>query len=207
MIETINLFFTNVWGWVLEHKEEISTFFMSGQFVSLVTAVVMLIKNAKQIRSNTSSTETLNSTLTNTNTMSGQITSLEKSVIKLEKENAGLRDELEETKNAITTDNKLIANKLNAILEVQSIVYSTIRDESVRQTVNTLLNNARYSDKNFKEQLQTEIEAIKTEFESKMSDMSKAVNQTINNVSKSMNAVEDARNKQTKSAEDETTRY
>jgi hypothetical protein len=207
MIETINLFFTNVWGWVLEHKEEISTFFMSGQFVSLVTAIVMLIKNAKQIRSNTSSTETLNSTLTNTNTMSGQITSLEKSFTKLEKENAGLRDELEKTKNAITTDNKLIANKLNAILEVQSIVYSTIRDESVRQTVNTLLNNARYSDKNFKEQLQTEIEAIKTEFESKMSDMSKAVNQTINNVSKSMNAVEDARNKQTKSAEDETTRY
>ena len=207
MIETINLFFTNVWGWVLEHKEEISTFFMSGQFVSLVTAIVMLIKNAKQIRSNTSSTEALNSTLTNTNTMTGQITSLEKSVTELEKENAGLREELEETKNAITTDNKLIANKLNAILEVQSIVYSTIRDESVRQTVNTLLNNARYSDKNFKEQLQTEIEAIKTEFESKMSDMSKAVNETINNVSKSMNAVEDARNKQTKSAEDETTRY
>lgn len=207
MIETINLFFTNVWGWVLEHKEEISTFFMSGQFVSLVTAIVMLIKNAKQIRSNTSSTEALNSTLTNTNTMTGQITSLEKSVTELEKENAGLRDELEETKNAITADNKLIANKLNAILEVQSIVYSTIRDESVRQTVNTLLNNARYSDKNFKEQLQTEIEAIKTEFESKMSDMSKAVNETINNVSKSMNAVEDARNKQTKSAEDETTRY
>lgn len=207
MIETINLFFTNVWGWVLEHKEEISTFFMSGQFVSLVTAIVMLIKNAKQIRSNTSSTEALNSTLTNTNTMSGQITSLEKSVTNLEKENAGLREELEETKNAITTDNKLIANKLNAILEVQSIVYSTIRDESVRQTVNTLLNNARYSDKNFKEQLQTEIEAIKIEFESKMSDMSKAVNETINNVSKSMNAVEDARNKQTKSAEDETTRY
>ena len=207
MIETINLFFTNVWGWILEHKEEISTFFMSGQFVSLVTAIVMLIKNAKQIRSNTSSTEALNSTLTNTNTMSGQIASLEKSVTSLEKENAGLRDELEETKNAITTDNKLIANKLNAILEVQSIVYSTIRDESVRQTVNTLLNNARYSDKNFKEQLQSEIEAIKTEFESKMSDMSKAVNETINNVSKSMNAVEDARNKQTKSAEDETTRY
>lgn len=207
MIETINLFFANIWGWVLEHKEEISTFFMSGQFVSLVTAIVMLIKNAKQIRSNTSSTEALNSTLTNTNTMSGQIASLEKSVTSLEKENAGLRDELEETKNAITTDNKLIANKLNAILEVQSIVYSTIRDESVRQTVNTLLNNARYSDKNFKEQLQSEIEAIKTEFESKMSDMSKAVNETINNVSKSMNAVEDARNKQTKSAEDETTRY
>lgn len=207
MIETINLFFTNVWGWVLEHKEEISTFFMSGQFVSLVTAIVMLIKNAKQIRSNTSSTEALNSTLTNTNTMTGQINSLEKSVTELEKENAGLREELEETKNAITTDNKLIANKLNAILEVQSIVYSTIRDESVRQTVNTLLNNARYSDKNFKEQLQTEIEAIKTEFESKMSDMSKAVNETINNVSKSMNAVEDARNKQTKSTEDETTRY
>lgn len=207
MIETVNLFFTNIWGWILEHKEEISTFFMSGQFVSLVTAIVMLIKNAKQIRSNTSSTEALNSTLTNTNTMSGQIASLEKSVTSLEKENAGLRDELEKTKNAITTDNKLIANKLNAILEVQSIVYSTIRDESVRQTVNTLLNNARYSDKNFKEQLQTEIEAIKTEFESKMNDMSKAVNETINNVSKSMNAVEDARNKQTKSAEDQTTRY
>ena len=207
MIETINLFFTNLWGWVLEHKEEISTFFMSGQFVSLITAVVMLVKNAKQIRSNTSSTNALNTTLVNTNTMSGQITSLEKSVTKLEKENAGLREELADTKDSISTENKLIANKLNAILEVQSIVYSTIRDESVRQTVNTLLNNARYSDKNFKEQLQSEIEAIKTEFESKMSDMSKAVNDTINNVSKSMNAVEDARNKQSKSVEGETTRY
>lgn len=207
MIETINLFFTNLWGWVLEHKDEISTFFMSGQFVSLITAVVMLVKNAKQIRSNTSSTNALNTTLVNTNTMSGQITSLEESVTKLEKENAGLREELADTKDSISTENKLIANKLNAILEVQSIVYSTIRDESVRQTVNTLLNNARYSDKNFKEQLQSEIEAIKTEFESKMSDMSKAVNDTINNVSKSMNAVEDARNKQSKSVEGETTRY
>lgn len=193
MIEFLTTLKDNCWLWFLDNKDTILAWFMSGQAASVITTIVMLIKNAKQIKGNTESTETLNNTLENTNVMKDDVDVLKNKVSVLTDENTKLSNSVVELETKLSDSNKLIASKLDAIIEVQSIVYSTIRDDSVRQTVNTILNNARYSDTNFKEQLESEISGLKAEFETKMADISKGMTDAIDKVSNSVNASETAK--------------
>lgn len=193
MIEYIKAFGLSIWDWILINRDSISTFILSGQFASLVGALILLIRQIRQVKSNTNSTNMLNQTLTNTNTMSTSVRELDDNFRLLKAENDALRTELSETEDRLQAANNEILNKLNAIIEVQSIVYSTIRDDSVRQTVNTILNNARYSEKNFKQELETQIETLKTTYENEMATLTKKVAASITEMSDSLNAGEQAR--------------
>ena len=208
MIEFLTTLKDNCWLWFLDNKDTIIAWFMSGQAVSVVASFVMLIKNAKQIKSNTDSTNTLNGTLENTNVMKDDLDTLKQKVVTLADENDELSKSVVELETKLSDSNKLIASKLDAIIEVQSIVYSTIRDDSVRQTVNTILNNARYSNTNFKEQLESEISGLKAEFETKIADISKGMTDAIDKVSNSVNAAEVAKARaQELKGTNETLRY
>lgn len=208
MIEFLTALKDNCWLWFLENKDTIIAWFMSGQAVSVVASFVMLIKNAKQIKGNTDSTNTLNGTLENTNVMKDDLDTLKQKVVTLADENEELSKSVVELETKLSESNKLIASKLDAIIEVQSIVYSTIRDDSVRQTVNTILNNARYSNTNFKEQLESEISGLKAEFETKIADISKGMTDAIDKVSNSVNAAEVAKARaQELKGTNETLRY
>lgn len=208
MIEFLTTLKDNCWLWFLENKDTIIAWFMSGQAVSVIASFVMLIRNAKQIKSNTDSTKTLNGTLTNTNVMKEDLDTLKQKVVTLADKNEELSKSVVELETKLSDSNKLIASKLDAIIEVQSIVYSTIRDDSVRQTVNTILNNARYSNTNFKEQLESEISGLKAEFETKIADISKGMTDAIDKVSNSVNAAEVAKARaQELKGTNETLRY
>lgn len=208
MIEFLTTLKDNCWLWFLENKDAILAWFMSGQAVSVVASFVMLIKNAKQIKGNTDSTNTLNGTLENTNVMKEDLDTLKQKVVTLADENEKLSNSVVELETKLSDSNKLIASKLDAIIEVQSIVYSTIRDDSVRQTVNTILNNARYSNTNFKEQLESEISGLKAEFETKIADISKGMTDAIDKVSTTVNAAEVAKARaQELKGTNETLRY
>lgn len=208
MIEFLTTLKDNCWLWFLDNKDTILAWFMSGQAASVVASFVMLIRNAKQIKSNTDSTNTLNGTLENTNVMKDDLDTLKQKVVTLTDENEKLSNSVVELETKLSESNKLIASKLDAIIEVQSIVYSTIRDDSVRQTVNTILNNARYSNTNFKEQLESEISGLKAEFETKIADISKGMTDAIDKVSNSVNAAEVAKARaQELKGTNETLRY
>lgn len=202
MIDTIKTFGINIWQWFVENKDGITAFFMSGQFASLIAAAVMLVKNIKQTKANTQSTKTLNLALDKNNEMSQSVEKIGKDFQELKSENESLREELKNTEKKLEESNTRIQDSLNAMLEVQSIVYSTIRDDEVRMTVNKLLNNARYSDKNFKLELQTEIENMKKDFENRVNDMNKALTDSMSKVNNSINAGAKAEKKM-----NETTRY
>lgn len=208
MIEFLTALKDNCWLWFLDNKDTIIAWFMSGQAVSVIASFVMLIRNAKQIKSNTDSTNTLNGTLENTNVMKDDLDTLKQKVVTLADENEKLSNSVVELETKLSDSNKLIASKLDAIIEVQSIVYSTIRDDSVRQTVNTILNNARYSNTNFKEQLESEISGLKAEFETKIADISKGMTDAIDKVSTTVNAAEVAKARaQELKGTNETLRY
>lgn len=208
MIEFLTALKDNCWLWFLDNKDTIIAWFMSGQAVSVIASFVMLIRNAKQIKSNTDSTNTLNGTLENTNVMKEDLDTLKQKVVTLADENEKLSNSVVELETKLSDSNKLIASKLDAIIEVQSIVYSTIRDDSVRQTVNTILNNARYSNTNFKEQLESEISGLKAEFETKIADISKGMTDAIDKVSTTVNAAEVAKARaQELKGTNETLRY
>ena len=193
-MEWIKTFFLNIWQWFTENKDGITAFFMSGQAISFVAAIVMLIRNLKGMKTNTSSTDALNQTLVNTNTMSDSVELLKSNFIALKSENDKLRSELKTTETLLEESNKELKDKLNAILEVQSIVYSTVRDDSVRQTVNTILNNARYSEKNFKEELQSQIDDLQIKLSNEVNAMTNKITESVSKVKTIMDAEENAKN-------------
>jgi len=191
-METITAFFSSIWNWFVENKDEITAFFMSGQAISFVAALVMLVRNIKSTKDNTSANSALMTTLENTNVMSNDVTSLKNDYITLKIENEMMRSELREYKESEAIMMTEITDKLNAIIEVQSVVYSTIRDDGVRKTVNNLLNNARYKDVSTKAQLQEQIENIKATFEEELTKVKDSVNSVISNTSDTINQVETA---------------
>lgn len=208
MIETFETYFNSIWTWFIENKDAITAFFMSSQFLSFLAACFALIKTVKQTAANTKSTDTLNETLTKTNEMSSEVKTNNVNVTKLTEENASLRTELKSTEEKLTYENEQLMEKLNAIIEVQSIVYSTIRDDSVRTTVNTILNNARYSDVNTREKLQSQIDELKQTFDEKIANVVNTVDTAIDTFSDNLNLAETAKKKamELKGIED-TTRY
>lgn len=194
MIEWIKAYSLSLWQWFIENKDGITAFFMSGQAISFVAAVVMLIKNLKGTKANTASTETLNATLKNTNDMADSISELDANFKILKEENDGLRVDLSKTETKLQESNDLIVNKLNSIIEVQAIVYSTIRDDGVRQTVNTILNNARYSDKNFKQELEAQIEALKDTYSNELKTVNEKMSSAMDKITEQLSATEVAKN-------------
>lgn len=194
MIEYVEAFGYSIWTWCIENKENILAFVTSGQLVSLIGALVLLVRNVRQVNTNTKSTTALNKTLENTNSMSSSINTLDVNFQLLKQENDCLRSELKETEEQLKQANDMIVNKLNAIIEVQSIVYSTIRDDGVRQTVSTILNNARYSEKNFKEELEAQIADLKETYSKDINSLSHRLSESIDKVSISLSAGEQAKN-------------
>lgn len=193
MIDLIKSYFISLYQWFVEHQDPITLLSILVQIVSLVAAIVLLVKNLKGTKNNTSSTDKLNQTLENTNSMSQSVVSLDDSVSSLKTENESLRAKLIETEEALLKSNKELANKLNAIIEVQSIVYSTIRDDGVRQTVNTILNNARYSEKNFKEELENKIEEFKQTYSTELKSINDKFTNSIDQVAKQLSATDVAK--------------
>lgn len=195
MIETIKQFFLSIWTWFVENKDGIIAFFVSGQALSFVGALVLLIKNLSRTKSNTESTEKLNATLTNTNVMSESVKAIDENFTLLKNENMNLRNELEETKTKLEKSNHDISNKLDVILDVQTIVYSTIRDDEVRSTVNKLLNNARYSGENVRESFEKKIDELKANYEKGFNEVNAKMAESIDTIKGELNNVKNAETK------------
>ena len=206
MIEFVKSFATSIWQWFVNNKDAITAFFISGQAVSFVAAIVMLVKNLKGTKANTASAKVLTESLNSNNEMKESVTKLGKDFESLKLENDTLRDELKETERKLLKVNNETINKLNSIIEVQSIVYSTIRDDSVGQTVNTILNNARYSEENFKESLEKQIEEFRNTYNSELQKVNELMTKSIDEVKNNLNAAKNAEKIMKKRSED-VTRY
>lgn len=206
MIEIVKSFALSIWQWFVNNEDAILAFFMSGQAMSFVAALIMLVKNLKETKDNTKSSEILNKSLDTNNEMKSAVLNLDENFKLLKNENDLLREELKETENTLENKNKEILNKLNSILEVQTIVYSTIRDDSVRTTVNTILNNARYSEDNFKESLEKQIDEFKNTYNSELQKVNELISKSIEDVKTNLNAVKTAEKNMRKRSED-VTRY
>ena len=192
MIDTITQFGMSIWQWFIDNKDAITAFFISGQALSFVAALVMLVKNLKGTNANTASTKKLNKALEDTNEVHDSVVSLDENFKLLKEENDGLREELKETETRVTISNEELKEKLNAIIEVQAIVYSTIRDDSVRQTVNKVLNNARYCEKNFKESLETQIEELKQSYSNELQAIDEKMGKSVDAIKSELSAVKTA---------------
>lgn len=171
MIEFIN----NCIRWVADNYKGILTVLTSAQFISLITACGLLIKSLRSGKDNTTATKALNNTMTKTNESATTVTNIAEKVNKLETANANIIETMANNKAEEMEYLDALTTKLNAILEVQSVVYSTIKTEEIRNTVNALLTNAKYVETANRAKLYKEIEDLRTKVASQVTEVQATV--------------------------------
>lgn len=177
-------FIENCFSWFSENYQKIIMTITSAQFVSLISAIVLLIKNGRELRNNVASSKSLNKTLSATNQMSDDVTSVKNKLEEAEKENKLLKNELEKLNTLFADGQESLIKKLNCMLEVQSIVYSTIKNDSIRDTVNCILTNAKYTETATRAKLKEEVASLKERLNAETEKVNKIAEDATNTITK-----------------------
>ena len=79
---------------------------------------------------------------------------------------SGVAERVEKVNNtviSVVNSTDVLITKVNAMLDVQSLVYQTIKDEATRTAVNNILTNAKYAVTAQRAELIKELNALKEE--------------------------------------------
>lgn len=150
-------FLKSCYQWVAENYSKIMMVLQSTQFASLVAAGILLWKNILSARENIDSSKKLNDTVSKNNQMSENVKSIREENKILKQQNATLVANLEsfqqkfdammeQVSTKFENQQTIFVKKLNSIIDVQSIVYSTIRDDNTRATISGILANAKFDE-------------------------------------------------------------
>lgn len=173
--------------WVADNYKGILTVLTSAQFISLITACALLVKTLRSGKDNTTATVALNDTMTKNNENTVTVTNIAEKVNKLETANANIVKMISDNKSEETEYLDALTTKLNAILEVQSVVYSTIKSEEIRNTVNALLTNAKYVETANRAKLYKEIEDLRVKVANQVTEVQATVDKAANVVKSVVN--------------------
>ena len=153
----------NVNNWFEENWPNILAILQSGTVVGIVTAIVAIIKMFGKIKTNTNNSKLLNGALGVNSDINAKLTS---AVEALKSENTQLKQTVSvlttKLNDVVDSDDKLLV-KVNAILEVQSLVYQTVKNEDTRTAVMNILSNAKYSETSTRQALLDKIETLQNE--------------------------------------------
>lgn len=194
-------FFNNIWNWFVDNKDAIVGTLTSANFIAFVGSIVLLIKNLKSTKDNTKSSEELTQTLSKvdavseltnvTNTTSNET---QKKVDETLNEVNEIKNELEEVKTENSEQIQLVLDKINAILEAQSVVWSTIKDDTVRNTVTNIITSAKYKESSVIADAKSELEELQQKFIEKTEEIKSDIIATVDNVKKATTITNESTN-------------
>lgn len=179
--------FRNIGTWFYENKDAVLLWFTSGQFFSILVTVFMLVRNVKATKSNTASSDTLQASLVKTEQTAKDAGDCKSNTDSLMVKSAELSCKIDEVESKMSNDLACVATKLNAMLEVMGVVYSTIKDERVRNTVSSLLINAKYNENSTRAELQKQVEELKETIRVQLEQLNKDVEERVETVSAVVN--------------------
>lgn len=177
----------NIGKWFVENKETILAVLTAIQSSGLIGFIAWAVKSTKQVKLNTKTTETLNKSITCVDSLNGEVTEM-KDVNKALIEKC---DYLENQMNDLQNSMDILITKIDAIIEVQSVVYTTIKDDKTRATVNNLLTNAKYAVTEQRKKLIDELEALRQQIKAQADAQKQLVEHAVNKA-QSIVKVEDA---------------
>lgn len=177
----------NIGKWFVENKETILAVLTAIQSSGLVGFIAWAVKSTKQVKLNTKTTETLNKSITCVDSLNGEVAEM-KDVNKTLIEKC---DYLENQMNDLQNSMDILLTKVDAIIEVQSVVYTTIKDDKTRATVNNLLTNAKYAVTEQRKKLIDELEALRQQIKAQAEAQKQLVEHAVNKA-QSIVKVEDA---------------
>lgn len=161
-------FFQSIGNWFLQNKDEIVLFFTSGSFITFLTTVVMFIKQLKVNKKNNATNEGLKASLDGAVSIANDVVSIRDNSKATNDQLTTVQNDLEAFKKETYDAFDVIVQKMNSVLEVQSLVYSTIKDETIRKNINGILMDAKYAETATRASLEAEIEALKKKVSEKI---------------------------------------
>ena len=175
-------FLSNCWQAVMNNKDQILVFFTSGQFIALLSSLFLLMRSRKATKENTLSIGTLKSAVDSNNLLANDVHNNLETCKRMEEIAGKLEASVKDLDSRVNSVLNVQTEKINAIIEVQSIVYSSIKDEKIRNTVNNLLLNAKYSETVTRNELKKQVEELRKEVAEKTSQLNSFVEKTTDTV-------------------------
>lgn len=166
----------NIGKWFVENKETILAVLTAIQSSGLIGFIAWAVKSTKQVKLNTKTTETLNKSITCVDGLNGEVAEM-KDVNKTLIEKC---EYLENQMNDLQNSMDILITKVDAIIEVQSVVYTTIKDDKTRATVNNLLTNAKYAVTEQRKKLIDELEALRQQIKTQAEAQKQLVEHAVN---------------------------
>ena len=177
----------NIGKWFVENKETILAVLTAIQSSGLIGFIAWAVKSTKQVKLNTKTTETLNKSITCVDGLNGEVAEM-KDVNKVLIEKC---EYLENQMNDLENSMDILITIIDAVIEVQSVVYTTIKDDKTRATVNNLLTNAKYAVTEQRKKLIEELEALRQQIKAQADAQKQLVEHAVNKA-QSIVKVEDA---------------
>lgn len=166
----------NIGKWFVENKETILAVLTAIQSSGLIGFIAWAVKSTKQVKLNTKTTETLNKSITCVDGLNVEVTEM-KDVNKTLIEKC---EYLENQMNDLQNSMDILLTKVDAMIEVQSVVYTTIKDDKTRATVNNLLTNAKYAVTEQRKKLIDELEALRQQIKTQAEAQKQLVEHAVN---------------------------
>ena len=169
------IWFKNVISWIVEHGQEILLFMETSGLISLIVGIFSVHNNNKVTKNNTKSNELLAKNVSISDEVKNELHQVRdvtnNAILDLNRIDVHTAEYEKYSKEEI----ELLKVKINAILDVQSVVYSTMKDDATRENIANIIASAKYADLTERAKLQAQIEALK----SKIASQINAVNDTL----------------------------
>ena len=175
-------FFKNIFTWFVEHKDEIVVFFTSTNFAAVISSVILLIKQIKATRNTNKSVENSSSILDKAVELAQSVTSVSDKTASTESNTEEIKTKIDSVNKQFVNELEILQQKLNAMLEVQTIVYNSMKDETARKNVFNLLTQAKLVETSKYSELEQQVESLKKKIDEKVNDVQSVVEETVTTV-------------------------
>lgn len=154
-------FFQSIYRWLAEHKDQIIAFLTSTNFAGIVSMIVITIKQTKATKIGTLSMNNLIAPLKEVNALATRVGDAADTSNTILSNIATLQNKVTNITDSIIKTIDVLQYKVNSMLEVQSLVYSTIKDDNLRTNVANILTTAKLSEDATRAELEKQIEELK----------------------------------------------
>ena len=166
----------NIGKWFIDNQETILAVLTAIQSSGLIGFIAWAVKSTKQVKLNTKTTEVLNNSISCVDGLNGEVVGLKD----VNKELIEKCEYVENQMNDLQNSMDILLTKVDAIIEVQSVVYTTIKDDKTRATVNNLLTNAKYAVTEQRKKLIEELEALREQIKTQAEAQKQLVEHAVN---------------------------
>lgn len=177
-------FFENIFNWFVTNKDEVVLFFTSSSFAAFISNIVLMVKQIKATKNSNKTVNGLSDALNSANELALNVANVSDFSSKSVSNTEELKVKVNDLEKKFVDSLDILQQKLDAMIEVQRIVYSNLKDDSVRKNVSNILTTAKLAETAARAQLEKEIEELRKSVANKANDLTTAVENAASKVKK-----------------------